>query len=115
MSKELATPITSRDQTLTRSTIYKETKDGSIGGWLPLMRRFLERVHAKSTAIDKAWAIIDHLYSEARKYNKSEPDREETGKVFTSLASRFGTGGNRMQVRQTFMSCIQQENEDWKQ
>ena len=31
------------------------------------------------------------------------------------LASRFGTGGNRLQVRRTFMSRTQQEKEDWMQ
>ena len=47
--------------------------------------------------------------------NKSEPERVEPDKVFALLASRFGTGGNRMHVRQTFMSRIQQEKEDWMQ
>ena len=36
-------------------------------------------------------------------------------KIFTRLASQFGTGGNRMQVRQTFMSRTDQEKEDWMQ
>ena len=53
----------------------------------------------------------------ARNYiiNKSEPERDEPDKVFALLASRFGTGGNRMHVRQTFMSRSQQEKEDWMQ
>ena len=106
-----------RDQTRVRPTIYKGTKDGTVDGWLPVMKRFLERVHAKSRKIDKAWAIIGHLEGEARNYiiNNTEPERDEPDKVFTLLASRFGTGGNRMQVRQTFMSRIQQEKEDWMQ
>ena len=117
MSKELAPLISGRDQTRARPTVYKGTKDGTVDGWLLVMKRFLERVHSKSTMIDKAWAIIDHLEGEARNYiiNKSEPERDEPDKVFTLLASRFGTGGNRMQVRQTFMSRTQQENEDWMQ
>ena len=53
------------------------------------MRRFLERVHAKLTKIDKAWAIIGHLKNEARNYiiNKSEPERDEPEKVFPLLSS----------------------------
>ena len=73
MSKELAPLIANRDQTRVRHTIYKGTKDGTVDGWLPLMKRFLERVHSK---IDKAWEIIDHPEREARNYiiNKSEPE-----------------------------------------
>ena len=117
MSKELAPLIANRDQTRVRPTVYKGTKDGTVDGWLPVMKRFLERVHAKSPKIDKAWAIIDHLEGEARNYiiNKSEPERDEPDKVFSLLASRFGTGGNRMHLRQTFMSRVQQEKEDWMQ
>ena len=117
MSKELAPLIANRDQTRVRPTVYKGTKDGTVDGWLPLMKRFLERVHAKSSNIDKAWAIIDHLEGEARNYiiNKSEPERDTPDKVFALLASRFGTGGNRMHVRQTFMSRVQQEKEGWMQ
>ena len=117
MSKELAPLIANRDQTRVRPTVYKGTKDGTVDGWLPLMKSFLERVHAKSSNVDKAWAIIDHLEGEARNYiiNKSEPERDTPDKVFALLASRFGTGGNRMHVRQTFMSRVQQEKEDWMQ
>ena len=61
MSKELAPLIANRDQTKVRPTMYKGTKDGTVDGWLPVMKRFLEWAHAKSTSIDKAWAIIDHL------------------------------------------------------
>ena len=117
MSKELAPLIANRHQTRVRPTVYKGTKDGTVDGWLPVMKRFLERVHAKSAKIDKAWAIINHLEGEARNYiiNKSEPERDERDKVFALLASRIGTGGNRMHVRQIFMSRSQQEKEDWMQ
>ena len=54
MAKELEPLIASCDQTRTRPTTYKGTKDGSFDGWLPLMRRFLKQVHTKSTKIDKA-------------------------------------------------------------
>ena len=43
MSKELAPLIANRDQTRVRPTVYKGTKDGTVDGWLPLMKRFLER------------------------------------------------------------------------
>ena len=81
------------------------------------MKLSLERVHTTSTETDKAWAIIDHLEGEAKNYiiNKSEPERDHPEKVFTLLASRFGTGGNRMHVRETYMSRVQQEKEDWMQ
>ena len=113
MSKELSPLIAGREQTRTRPTVYKSTKDGNVDGLRLLMKRFLERVHAKSTEVDKAWAFIDHLEGEARNYiiNKSEPERDDPEKVFTFLASRFGTGGNRMHVRQTFISRVQQEKE----
>ena len=117
MSKELAPLIAGREQIRTRPTVYKGTKVDNVDGWLLLMKCFLERVHAKSTEIDKVWAIFDHLEGEARNYiiNKSEPERDHPEKVFTLLASRFGTGGNRMHVRQTFMSRVHQEKEDWMQ
>ena len=89
MSRALAPMIAIRDQIRTRPTIYKGTKDGSIDERLPLIQCFLERVHAKSIKIDKAWAIIEHLENEARNYiiNKSEPERDDLEKVFTLLAS----------------------------
>ena len=65
--------------------------------------------------VDKAWAIIDHLEGKARNYiiNKSEPERNDPGKnFFTLLSSRFGSGGNKMHVRQTLISRDQQEKED---
>ena len=118
MSKELAPLTASRNQTLARPTVYKDTEDSTVDGWLLLMRHFLERVHVKSTEIYKPWPIFDHLEGEARKYiiNKSEPGQNEPEKVFfTLLASRFGIVGNKIQVSQMFMSGVQQEKEDWMQ
>ena len=84
ISKELALVIAGREQTETRPTVNKGTKDGNADGWLLLIRRLLERVHAKS-AEKKAWAIMDHLEGEARNYiiKKSEPERNDPEKVFT--------------------------------
>ena len=116
MFKELAPLIANRDQTRVRPTIYKGTKDGTHRQRVAPCSEAISResVHAKSPKIDEAWAIIDHLEGEARNYiiNKSEPERDEPDKVFTLLASRFGTGGNRIHVRQSFMSSTQQEKED---
>ena len=53
------------------------------------------------------WSIIGH--------NKAESERDTPEKVFELLSSRFGAGGNRMQVRQAFQSRIQHEKEDWMQ
>ena len=114
MSKDLAPLIAGLDQTRARPTVCKCTKDGTVDGWLLVLKQCVEQVHSKSTTIDKAWVIIDHLKGEARNHiiNKSEPERDDPNKVFALMASRFGTGGNRMQVRQSLMSRIQQENED---
>ena len=54
MSEQLAPLIADGHQIRTRPTVYKDTEDGTGDGWLILMRRFLERVHAKSTEVDKA-------------------------------------------------------------
>ena len=54
---------------------------------------------------------------EARNYiiNKAESERDTPEKVFELLASQFGTGGNRMQVRQAFTTRQQSDREDWMQ
>ena len=79
------------------------------------MQRYLKRIQTKVSAEDRAWSIIGHLEGEARNYiiNKAESERDTPEKVFELLSSRFGAGGNRMQVRQIFQSRVQQEKEDW--
>ena len=81
------------------------------------MQRYLKRIQTKVPAEDRAWSIIGHLEVEARNYiiNKAESERDNPEKVFELLSSRFGAGGNRMQVRQAFQSRVQQEKEDWMQ
>ena len=63
--------------------------------------------------------MIGHgnLQGEARNYiiNKAESERDTREKVFELLASRFGTGGNRMQVRHAFTSRQQIDRENWMQ
>ena len=117
MSKELAPLLAGRDLAQTKPSVYRGTKDGSIDGWILVMQRYLKRVQTKVSAEDRAWSIIGHLEGEARNYiiNKAESERDTPEKVFELLSSRFGAGGNRMQVRQTFRSRVQQEKEDWMQ
>ena len=117
MSKELAPLLAGRDLTQARPNVYRGSKEGSIDGWILIMQRYLKRTQAKVSAEDQAWSIIGHLEGEARNYiiNKAESERDTPEKVFELLSSRFGAGGNRMQVRQAFQSRIQQEKEDWMQ
>ena len=117
MSKELAPLLAGRDLVQTRPNVYRDSKDGSIDKWILVMQRYLKRIQTKVSAEDRAWSIISHLEGEARNYiiNKAESERDTPEKVFELLSSRFGAGGNRMQVRQTFQSRVQREKEDWMQ
>ena len=117
MSKELAPLLAGRDVAQARPNVYRGSKDGSIDGWILIMQRYLKRTQTKVSAEDQAWSIIGHLEGEARNYiiNKAESERDTPEKVFELLSSRFGAGGNRMQVRQAFQSRIQHEKEDWMQ
>ena len=117
MSKELAPLLAGRDLAQTRPNVYRGSKDGSIDGWILVMQRYLKRIQTKVSTEDRAWSIIGHLEGEARIYiiNKAESERDTPEKVFELISSRFGAGGNRMQVRQTFQSRVQQEKEDWTQ
>ena len=117
MSKELAPLLAGRDLAQARPNVYRGSKDGSIDGWILIMQRYLKRTQTKVSAEDQSWSIIGHLEGEARNYiiNKAESERDTPEKVFELLSSRFGAGGNRMQVRQAFQSRIQHEKGDWMQ
>ena len=117
MSKELAPLLAGRDPTQARPSVYRGSKEGSIDVWILVMRRYLQRTQTKATPDDKAWSIIGHLEGEPRNYiiNKAESERDTQEKVFDLLASRFGTGGNRMQVRPAFATRQQSGREDWMQ
>ena len=117
MSKELAPLLAGRDLAQTRPNVYRSSKDGSIDGWILIMQRYLKRIQTKVSVEDRAWSIIGHLEGEARYYsiNKAESERDTPEKVFELLSSRFGAGGNHMQVRQPFQCRVQQEKEDWMQ
>ena len=81
------------------------------------MRHYLQRTQTKATPDDKGWSIISHLEGETRNYiiNKEESEQDTLEKVFEILTSRFGNGGNQMQVRQAFATRLQLEKEDWLQ
>ena len=55
MSKELAPLLAGRDPIQARPSVYKGSKEGSIVGCILVMRRYLQRTHAKATPDDRAW------------------------------------------------------------
>ena len=110
MSKELAPLLAGRDLAQARPNVYRGSKDGSIDGWILIMQRYLKRTQTEVSAEDQAWSIIGYLEGEAPNYiiSKAESERDTPEKVFELLSSRFGAGGNHIQVRQAFQSRIQQ-------
>ena len=82
-----------------------------------LMKRYLEKAHAKDTPLDRAWTLVEFLENEARDYitNKSEAERDTDEKVFALLARRFGTGSNKIQIQQQFRTRNQFHDEDYMQ
>ena len=116
MSKGLE-PLLAAKESKNKPTKYRGTRDGIVDGWLMLMRRYLEKAHAKDTPLDKAWTIVEFLENEARDYitNKSEAERDTDGKVFALLARRFGTGSNKIQIQQQFRTRNQSPDEDYMQ
>ena len=91
MSKGLE-PLLATKATKNKPTKYRGTRDGIVDGWLMLMKRNLEKAHAKDTPLDIAWTIVGFLENEARDYvtNKLEAERDTDEKVFALLARRFG-------------------------
>ena len=106
MSEDLAPLLAGRDHKQARSSVYRASKEGSIDGWILVMGRCSQRTQAKAVSNDRVWRIIGHLEGEGRNYiiNKAESEQNTPEKVFEFLASRFVTGGNRMQVRQAFVT-----------
>ena len=115
IQKALAPLLAGRDPSEARPSAYRGSKEGFIDEWILIMRRYLQRTQAKATLDGKAWSIIGRLEGEARNFiiNKAEYERDSPEKVFELLASRFGTEGNRIQVRQAFASRYQLEKVDW--
>ena len=116
MSKGLE-PLLAAKETKNKPTKYRGTRDGKVDGWLMLMKRYLQKAHAKDTPLDKAWTIVEFLENEARDYitNKSEAERDTDEKVFALLARRFGTGSNKIQIQQQFRTRNQSPDEDYMQ
>ena len=116
MSKGLE-PLLAAKETKNKPTKYRGTRDGIVDGWLMLMKRYLQKAHAKDTPLDKAWTIVEFLENEARDYitNKSEAERDTDEKVFALLARRFGTGANKIQIQQQFRTRNQSPDEDHMQ
>ena len=116
MSKGLG-PLLAAKESKNKPTKCRGTRDGIVDGWLMLMRRYLEKAHAKDTPLDRAWTIVEFLQNEARDYitNKSEAERDTDEKVFALLARRFGTGSNKIQIQQQFPTRNQSPDEDYMQ
>ena len=116
MSKGLE-PLLAAKEAKNTPTKYRGTRDGIIDGWLMLMKRYLEKAHAKDTPLDRAWTIVEFLENEAQDYimNKSEAERDTDEKVFALLARRFGTGSSKFQIQQQFRTRNQSDNEDYMQ
>ena len=106
MSKGLE-PLLAVKESKNKPTKYRGTKDGNADGWMMLMKRHLEKTHARATRnLDKAWTIIEYIEHEARDYitNKSEAERDTDEKVFAQLARRFGTGSSKIHIQQQFQT-----------
>ena len=116
MSKSLE-PLLAAKEAKNIPTKYRGTRDGIIDGWLMLMKRYLEKAHAKDTPLDRARTIVEFLENEAQDYimNKSEAERDTDEKVFALLARRFGTGSSKFQIQQQFRTRNQSDNEDYMQ
>ena len=80
MSKELALLLAGRDLAQARPSVYRGSNDGSIDGWILMMRRYLKPIQSKAPL----WSIIGHLEEEARNYviDKAESERDDPEKVF---------------------------------
>ena len=116
MSKGLE-PLLAAKESKNKPTKYRGSKDGNADGWMMLMKRHLEKAHARATPLDKAWTIIEYLEHETRDYitNKSEVERDTDEKVFTLLARRFGTGSSKIHLQQQFRTRNQNNEEDYMQ
>ena len=103
MSKGLE-PLLAAKKTKNKPTKDRGTRDGKVVSWLMLLKRYLEKAHAKDIPFYRAWTIVYFLENEARDYitNKSEDERDTDEKVFAILARRFGTGSTKIQIQQQF-------------
>ena len=70
--------LAGRDPSQARPSVYRESKEVSIDGWILLMRRYPQSTQTKATPDDKAWSIISHLGGVAHKYNINKPSPNGT-------------------------------------
>ena len=59
MSKELAPLLAGRDPTQARPSVYRISKEGSIDGWILVMRRYLQRTQANRLLMIEPGASSD--------------------------------------------------------
>ena len=116
MSKGLE-PLLAAKETKNKPTKYRGTRDGIVDGRLMLMKRYLEKAHAKYTPLERSWTIVEFLENEAQDYitNKFEAERDTDEKVFALLARRFGTRSSKIQRQQQFRTRDQSNDEDYMQ
>ena len=115
-SKGLEPPLAAKESK-NKPAKYRGTKVGNTDGWMMLMKRHLEKAHARATPLDKASTIIEYLEHEARDYitNKSEAEKDTDEKVFALLARRFGTGSSKIHIQQQFRTRNQNSEKDYMQ
>ena len=106
-------PLLSSKNARSRPSVYNGSEDGLIDGWISMMRHYLSTSYAMASPIDQAWKIIEYLESESRDFviNKPESERDTPDKIFSLLSRRFGNGSNRAQIRHSFASRTQNEDE----
>ena len=116
MSKGLE-PLLAVKESKNKPTKYRGTREGNADGWMILMKRHLEKAHAKATPLDEPWTIIEYLEQEAKEYitNKSQAERDTDEKVFALLARGLGMGSNKIHIQLQFRSRKQNSEEDYMQ
>ena len=107
-------PLLAAKEVKNKPTKYRGTRDGINDRLLMLIKRYLEKAHAKDTPLDRAWNIVEYLEYESKDYitNKSEAERDSDEKV---LARRFGAGSSKIHIQQQFRTRNQTSDEDYMQ
>ena len=59
-------PLLAAKEVKNKPTKNRGIRDGLFDRWLLLMKRYLEKAHAKDSPLDKAWTIVEFLDNEAR-------------------------------------------------
>ena len=83
-----ASLLAGRNLAHTRSSVYRGSREGSIDGWILVMRCYLRRTQSKASLDHHAWSITGYL---AGNYiiNNAESERDTPEKLFELLSSRF--------------------------